>query len=212
MNIIVAVAQSAAPRTDTGSVTATVSLVRQVGSTTATAIVGGLIGAGRHSGPARIAGCRDPHPAGGLRILGRCAGVRSPSSTRACWRRSSSASRSPTRSASSRRSCCRRAGSPTSSSSTIRPCRGRDRRRMSTSKRDAMSTNHVTHPTIAIVGSGPIGSAYARVLVEQLPDARVVMFEAGPAADRDPGRERAQHRRPRREGARPRDVAGPAGR
>jgi hypothetical protein len=46
MNIIVAVAQSAAPRSDTGSVTATVSLVRQVGSTTATAIVGGLIGAG----------------------------------------------------------------------------------------------------------------------------------------------------------------------
>ena len=50
MNIIVAVAQSAAPRTDTGSVTATVSLVRQVGSTTATAIVGGLIGAGVTAG------------------------------------------------------------------------------------------------------------------------------------------------------------------
>ncbi|MET0672059.1 MAG: MFS transporter [Microbacterium pygmaeum] len=46
MNILVAVAQSAAPRSDTGSVTATVSLVRQVGSTTATAIVGGVIGAG----------------------------------------------------------------------------------------------------------------------------------------------------------------------
>lgn len=46
MNIIVAVAQSAAARTDTGSITATLSLVRQVGSTTATAIVGGVIGAG----------------------------------------------------------------------------------------------------------------------------------------------------------------------
>jgi hypothetical protein len=46
MNIIVAVAQSAASRDDTGSVTATVSLVRQIGSTTATAVVGGLIGAG----------------------------------------------------------------------------------------------------------------------------------------------------------------------
>lgn len=46
MNILVAVAQSAAPRSDTGSVTATVSLVRQVGSTTATAVVGGVIGAG----------------------------------------------------------------------------------------------------------------------------------------------------------------------
>ncbi len=54
MNIIVAVAQSAAPRTDTGSVTATVSLVRQIGSTTATAIVGGVIGAGVAAGlPAR---------------------------------------------------------------------------------------------------------------------------------------------------------------
>jgi pyranose oxidase len=37
-----------------------------------------------------------------------------------------------------------------------------------------------TSPTIAIVGSGPIGSAYARVLLESLPTARVVMFEAGP--------------------------------
>jgi EmrB/QacA subfamily drug resistance transporter len=46
MNIIVAVAQSAAPREDTGSVTATISLVRQIGSTTATAVVGGVIGAG----------------------------------------------------------------------------------------------------------------------------------------------------------------------
>lgn len=46
MNIIIAVAQSAASRTDTGSITATVSLVRQVGSTVATAIVGGVIGVG----------------------------------------------------------------------------------------------------------------------------------------------------------------------
>ncbi len=50
MNIIVAVAQSAAPREDTGSVTATVSLVRQIGSTVATAVVGGLIGAGVTAG------------------------------------------------------------------------------------------------------------------------------------------------------------------
>lgn len=35
-------------------------------------------------------------------------------------------------------------------------------------------------PTIAVVGSGPIGSAYARLLLEAVPDARVVMFEAGP--------------------------------
>lgn len=56
MNVIVAVAQSAAPREDTGSVTATVSLVRQIGSTTATAVVGGVIGAGVLGGlPAGIA-------------------------------------------------------------------------------------------------------------------------------------------------------------
>jgi EmrB/QacA subfamily drug resistance transporter len=55
MNIIVAVAQSSAPREDTGSVTATMSLVRQIGSTTATAIVGGLIGAAVAIGlPARL--------------------------------------------------------------------------------------------------------------------------------------------------------------
>ncbi len=42
-------------------------------------------------------------------------------------------------------------------------------------------------PTIAIVGSGPIGSAYARVLVEGIPDARVVMFEAGPQVTPIPG-------------------------
>ncbi|MCI0157557.1 GMC family oxidoreductase N-terminal domain-containing protein [Leifsonia shinshuensis] len=37
-----------------------------------------------------------------------------------------------------------------------------------------------TTPTIAIVGSGPIGSAYARLLLEAVPDARAVMLEAGP--------------------------------
>ena len=33
----------------------------------------------------------------------------------------------------------------------------------------------MSNPTIAIVGSGPIGSTYARVLLERVPDARVVM-------------------------------------
>lgn len=42
-------------------------------------------------------------------------------------------------------------------------------------------------PTIAVVGSGPIGAAYARVLLEQLPSARVVMFEAGPQLTERPG-------------------------
>ncbi|WP_235008162.1 MFS transporter [Microbacterium timonense] len=46
MSLVIAVVQSAAPRRDTGSMTATVNLVRQVGSTVATAIIGGVIGFG----------------------------------------------------------------------------------------------------------------------------------------------------------------------
>jgi len=42
-------------------------------------------------------------------------------------------------------------------------------------------------PTIAIVGSGPIGATYARTLLEGLPDARVIMFEAGPQVTDRPG-------------------------
>jgi hypothetical protein len=45
----------------------------------------------------------------------------------------------------------------------------------------------MSNPTIAIVGSGPIGSTYARVLLERVPDARVVMFEAGPQLTDLPG-------------------------
>ncbi|WP_336630555.1 MULTISPECIES: GMC oxidoreductase [unclassified Microbacterium] len=44
-----------------------------------------------------------------------------------------------------------------------------------------------THPVVAVVGSGPIGSAYARVILEGSPDARVVMFEAGPQLTAIPG-------------------------
>ncbi|PPF89614.1 choline dehydrogenase [Subtercola sp. Z020] len=46
----------------------------------------------------------------------------------------------------------------------------------------------MTHqPTIAVVGSGPIGAAYARLLLENLPDAHVTMFEAGPQLTATPG-------------------------
>src|SRR6478736_6233714 len=41
--------------------------------------------------------------------------------------------------------------------------------------------------TVAIVGSGPVGSAYARVILESSPDVRVVMFEAGPQLTAVPG-------------------------
>ncbi|MEV6638112.1 GMC oxidoreductase [Actinoplanes sp. NPDC051470] len=43
------------------------------------------------------------------------------------------------------------------------------------------------NPVIAIVGSGPIGATYARILLERLPDASVVMFEAGPQLTERPG-------------------------
>ena len=46
MSLIVAVVQNAAPASQTGSITATINLVRQVGSTVATAIIGGAIGFG----------------------------------------------------------------------------------------------------------------------------------------------------------------------
>jgi pyranose oxidase len=42
-------------------------------------------------------------------------------------------------------------------------------------------------PIVAVVGSGPIGSAYARVILESSPEARVVMFEAGPQLTAVPG-------------------------
>ncbi|MBN9605314.1 MAG: MFS transporter [Actinomycetales bacterium] len=44
--LVVAVVQSAAPARETGSVTATINLVRQVGATVGTAIIGGMIGIG----------------------------------------------------------------------------------------------------------------------------------------------------------------------
>ena len=68
------------------------------------------------------------------------------------------------------------------------------------------------HPTIAIVGSGPIGSAYARAAARGASRRARRDVRGRPAADRHPRRERPQHRRSRREGARARDVAGPAGR
>ncbi|MGN7947130.1 GMC oxidoreductase [Microbacterium sp. 22215] len=43
------------------------------------------------------------------------------------------------------------------------------------------------HPIIAIVGSGPIGSAYARTILQAHRTARVVMFEAGPQITERPG-------------------------
>ena len=46
MSLIVAVVQSAAPRSATGTLTATVNIVRQVGATVTTAVIGGVVGFG----------------------------------------------------------------------------------------------------------------------------------------------------------------------
>ncbi|MFK4805734.1 GMC oxidoreductase [Microbacterium sp. ZW CA_36] len=40
---------------------------------------------------------------------------------------------------------------------------------------------------VVIVGSGPTGAAYARILSEQAPDAVIVMFEVGPTVSDPPG-------------------------
>lgn len=46
MSLVIAVAQSSVPQSSTGAATAAVNLVRQIGSTVATAVIGGVIGAG----------------------------------------------------------------------------------------------------------------------------------------------------------------------
>ncbi|MDY0984977.1 MFS transporter [Microbacterium sp. CFBP9023] len=46
MSLIVTVVQSAAPRSATGTLTATVNIVRQVGATVTTAVIGGVVGFG----------------------------------------------------------------------------------------------------------------------------------------------------------------------
>lgn len=46
MSLIVTVAQSSVPRSDTGSITATVNIVRQIGATVTTAVIGGVVGFG----------------------------------------------------------------------------------------------------------------------------------------------------------------------
>ncbi|MFK0121087.1 GMC oxidoreductase [Streptomyces sp. NPDC090994] len=50
-----------------------------------------------------------------------------------------------------------------------------------------MSRNFPAHVDVAIVGSGPCGAAYARILSEQRPDLHVATFEAGPLLADPPG-------------------------
>ena len=63
MSLVVAVVQGAVPRNETGTITATVNLVRQMGSTVATAVIGGVIGVGVAARPPGVARRLDAHPA-----------------------------------------------------------------------------------------------------------------------------------------------------
>ena len=63
---------------------------------------------------------------------------------------------------------------------------------------------------VAIVGSGPNGAAYARVLSEQRTRRDHRRVRGRPGADRPAGHAREEHRRPRRAAGRPAALRGPA--
>ncbi|KRB36572.1 GMC oxidoreductase [Microbacterium sp. Root180] len=48
-------------------------------------------------------------------------------------------------------------------------------------------TRYPAEVDVAIVGSGPAGATYARILTEQAPDAVIAMFEVGPTVSDPPG-------------------------
>ena len=66
-----------------------------------------------------------------------------------------------------------------------RPARPRDRVRAM--RGSEMSRSFPSAVDVAIVGSGPNGAAYARVLSERAPGAAIAVFEVGPALTDPPG-------------------------
>ena len=74
MSLIVAVVQGAVPRSETGTITATVNLVRQLGSTVATAVIGGVIGVGVAASLPCDLDAVDAHPAARAAVVARRAG------------------------------------------------------------------------------------------------------------------------------------------
>jgi choline dehydrogenase-like flavoprotein len=63
---------------------------------------------------------------------------------------------------------------------------------------------------VAIVGSGPTGAAYARILSEKAPDASIAMFEVGPTVSDPPGAHVKNIEDPARREAAQRRSQGPA--
>ena len=66
-----------------------------------------------------------------------------------------------------------------------------------------MTSTFPTRVDVAIVGSGPTGAAYARILSEQAPGRDDRRFRGRPAARRPARHAREEHRRPRRAGSSP---------
>ena len=51
----------------------------------------------------------------------------------------------------------------------------------------APSSRYPDAVDVAIVGSGPTGAAYARILSEEAPGVTIAMFEVGPTVSDPPG-------------------------
>ncbi|MGZ8805306.1 MAG: GMC oxidoreductase, partial [Microbacterium sp.] len=50
-----------------------------------------------------------------------------------------------------------------------------------------MTSRYPASVDVAIVGSGPAGATYARILSEQAPSLTIAMFEVGPTVSDPPG-------------------------
>ena len=50
-----------------------------------------------------------------------------------------------------------------------------------------MADQETAEPDVLVVGSGPVGAAYVRLLTEARPDLDVLVVEAGPVVSDPPG-------------------------